>query len=224
MLNPAPINRLAYMKETTQDRLVRARKEAKLSQSAVADRVGMSQPTYSELERGLSRTSGKLVEIARVLGVDPTWLATGKGSPKAPSAEVEPGPSIKGRLPLISWVQAGEWCEAVDNFEPGDAEEWLPCPYDHSDSAFCLTVVGQSMAPDYREGEIIAVDPTVEPRHGSDVVCRTPDNKVTFKRLQITPEGTYLLALNPDWPDRMIQAPEDTHICGVVIASWMDRR
>lgn len=136
---------------------------------------------------------------------------------------VGPGPEIKGRIPLISWVQAGDWCEAIDNFAPGDAEDWLPCPFDHSDTAFCLRVVGLSMSPDYREGEIIAVDPHVNAVHGSDVVCRTPEGTVTFKRLQITPDGTYLLALNPEWPNRMIAIPGETHICGVVVGSWMRR-
>jgi SOS-response transcriptional repressor LexA len=49
------------------------------------------------------------------------------------------------------------------------------------------------------------------------------EGNVTFKRLQITPEGTYLLALDPDWPERMIKVPPNTHICGVVIGSWMRR-
>lgn len=140
------------------------------------------------------------------------------------TTNVEPGPAVKGRVPLISWVQAGDWCEAIDNFAPGDAEEWLPCPFEHSDTAFCLEVVGLSMSPDYREDEIIAIDPSVDAVHGNDVVCRTPDGNVTFKRLQITPDGTYLLALNPDWPNRMIAIPENTRICGVVIGSWMRRR
>ncbi|WP_407926933.1 S24/S26 family peptidase [Cellvibrio polysaccharolyticus] len=33
-----------------------------------------------------------------------------------------------------------------------------------------------------------------------------------------------MLALNPDHPNRKIEAPEGTHICGVVTGSWMNRR
>lgn len=159
----------------------------------------------------------------------PAFLRRGETTDVTPgpgdaAPTVAPGPAIKGRIPLISWVQAGDWCEAIDNFAPGDADEWLPCPFDHGENAFCLEVVGQSMSPDYREGEIIAVDPAVEPRHGDDIVCRTSDGRVTFKRLQITPDGTYLLALNPEWPNRMIEIPAETRTCGVVIGSWMRRR
>lgn len=140
------------------------------------------------------------------------------------SQNVTPGPAIVGRVPLISWVRAGDWCEAIDNYQPGDGEEMIPCPFEHSERAFCLLVAGQSMMPDYREGEVILVDPGVEWRHGDDVVARTPDGNVTFKRLQITHEGTHLLALNPEWSPRIIELPADSHICGVVTASWMRRR
>lgn len=56
-----------------------------------------------------------------------------------------------------------------------------------------------------------------------DVVARTPDGKVTFKRLKEDSEGRYLLALNPAWPDRVIRCPEGTLICGVVIGSFVPR-
>lgn len=53
----------------------------------------------------------------------------GKGWLDQPSdGNTEPGPDVVGRLPLISQVQAGMWSEIFDNFAPGDAEDWLPCP------------------------------------------------------------------------------------------------
>ena len=94
----------------------------------------------------------------------------------------------------------------------------------HGPNAFCLKVVGDSMFPDYREGEIILVEPRLSAQHGDDVVVRTPEGKTTFKRLQITPDGTHLLAVNKEYPNRIIEVPDDTHICGVVTASWMNRR
>lgn len=204
-----------------------------LSQALVAEMCGWSnQSAFGHYITGrLPLNLEALLAIAKALEFDPSEvsprLTVNMPSPSK-QQESEPsnigaGPEIKGRLPLISWVQAGDWCEAIDNFAPGDAEDWLPCPFDHSDTAFCLRVVGLSMSPDYREGEIIAVDPSVSAAHGSDVVCRTPEGSVTFKRLQITPDGTYLLAINPDWPNRMIAIPSETHVCGVVIGSWMKR-
>ncbi|WP_020209010.1 LexA family protein [Gilvimarinus chinensis] len=128
------------------------------------------------------------------------------------------------QVPLIAWVAAGAWCDSPDNYAPGDAEEYLDCPFPFSDHSFCLKIVGDSMTPDYREGEYILVDPAIEPKHGDDVVAREPDGRHTFKRLQDTPDGMFLLALNPDHPNRKIQIPPDTRICGVVTGSWMKRR
>lgn len=210
--------------ESTGRKITIAREAMGWNQSELARALKVTPQSVQAWESGRNTPRPKrLQEIAEKLGVSAGYLMGDDAQTQA-IANVKPGPDIKGRVPLISWVQAGDWCEAIDSFAPGDAEEWLPCPFEHSDSAFCLEVVGLSMFPDYREREIIAVDPGVDATHGSDVVCRTPGGNVTFKRLQITPDGTYLLALNPDWPDRMIVIPEGTRICGVVIGSWMRRR
>lgn len=129
-------------------------------------------------------------------------------------------------VPLISWVRAGLWCEAHEPFVSGDAEEWYPCPVRHGPNTYCLLVVGDSMdAPGgYREGEIIFVDPDIEARPGDDVIARTGEGRVTFKRLKSDPDGMYLLALNPSFPDRVIRVPRGTTVCGVIIASLVRRR
>lgn len=82
------------------------------------------------------------------------------------------------------------------------------------------------MFPDYRPGEIILVDPEVEAFHGDDVVVRTPapDSQATFKRLHDTEDGRYLYAVNPEFPNRILQIPDDTEFCGVVTGSWQKRR
>ena len=61
-----------------QTRLKIARKKAGLTQAEVAARVGITQPTYSELERGESLGSKHLPSIAKVLNVSVYWLELGK--------------------------------------------------------------------------------------------------------------------------------------------------
>lgn len=65
---------------TLANRLKTARKNAKLTQAKIAESVGIKQPTYQALEAGKVEKSAYLVDIARVLGVNPDWLATGEGS------------------------------------------------------------------------------------------------------------------------------------------------
>lgn len=135
----------------------------------------------------------------------------------------EPGPDILGRVPLISWVQAGAWSEIIDNLSPGDAEEWLPCPVSHSPNTFVLRVRGESMfnphgRPSFQDGDLIFVDPERPAEHGSLVVVRLDDAKeATFKKLVIEGEHRYLRALNPAWPEPMMQVNGNATICGVVI-------
>lgn len=170
-----------------------------------------------------------LLHTAKLFGVRQEWLGQGKGPIYLPEggnvAELMEDKFKKGRMvPVISWVQAGEWCEAIDNFQPGAADDFQLSNFGGSEYSFCLRVVGTSMWPEYAEGEIIEVDPEAEPRHNNDVVVRTPTGEVSFKRLQVDSGKTYLLALNPDWPERIIKIPEGSHICGTVIGSWRKRR
>lgn len=199
--------------------------------TALAEATGVPQPTIHRILTGETadpRTK-TLEPLARYFGVSVSDLrhkdfSSGVREAAPTYGNVEEGPRIRGMVPLISWVKAGALCEAIDNLAPGDAEEWLPCPFPHSKSSFCLRLVGNSMEPEYREGEVILVDPEVEAKHGSDVVVHTPDGKTTFKRYQQSEDGSYLLALNPAFPDRIIKVPAETRICGVVTASWMNRR
>lgn len=197
------------------------------SETELGRRAGVSQPTVNRILKGESDNPriDNVINIAKALGLDGAALLAGKIATEF-DENVIAGPAIVGRVPRLSWVQAGTLSEAIDMFEPGYAEEWLDCPFPHSKKAFCLEVRGTSMSPDYRPGELIVVEPMLEPMHDDDVVCRTPppDSQATFKRLQITEDGTFLLALNPDFPNRIITVPEDTEICGVVIGSWMKRR
>ncbi len=62
------------------ERLKQARENKQLSQQEVAERAGMSQPTYYKIESGKTKRTTYLNDLARVLGVNPEWLATGQGS------------------------------------------------------------------------------------------------------------------------------------------------
>lgn len=61
------------------DRLKYARKNANITQAEIAKNIGITQASYSEIERGLVKSSGKIVELAQILKVNPHWLATGQG-------------------------------------------------------------------------------------------------------------------------------------------------
>lgn len=61
------------------DRLQWARKNARLTQMDVVEKVKISQGTYSQLERGIVKSTTKIAQLADLFGVNPMWLSTGVG-------------------------------------------------------------------------------------------------------------------------------------------------
>lgn len=204
------------------ERLRQSRKNRGWSQLQLAEKAGVNQATISKIERGDQDQSVHTPILAATLCVDTLWLATGDGPSgqelMAVGDTVEAAPWPLGQVPLISHVQAGKWCEAVDNFHPGDAEEWVPAPAKHSRHAYALRVIGSSMEPRFKEGEIVVVDPEIAADSGRFVVAkRLGTQEVTLKQLVIEAGESYLKAMNPHWPDPIIRVTEDWTICGTVI-------
>jgi len=137
-------------------------------------------------------------------------------------SNIMPTPS-GGLIPLISFVQAGDWAECIDNFSPGDAEDWLPCPSKHSPSTFAVHVKGDSMTAQfgrsYPEGCIIFVDPEQAARAGDRVIAKLTDvNEATFKVLIEDNGMTFLKPLNPQYHTMQING--NCKVVGKVIGSY----
>ena len=137
--------------------------------------------------------------------------------------EINPNNSDNKGVPLISFVSAGLFCEAIDNFDIGHADEWYPCPIKCGHNTFALRVEGDSMismiagAKTYPPGCIIYVDPGVQVKNGSRVVARI-DNHVTFKIYREDTGERWLMPINTQY--EKIQIIAGVTICGVVIAKY----
>jgi SOS-response transcriptional repressor LexA len=198
-----------------------ARTKAKLSQAELAVKVGISQAAINKIETGATLHPRRMNDFAKHLNVTAEWLLYGVG---AELINTQNSTQNIKMIPLISWVKAGVWPEAVDNLKPDDADEHYPCPEKHSKNTFALTIMGESMFPDFIPGEIIYVDPEVEAQSGSCVVIRqNGDTETTFKQLMLDGSKKYLKALNPNWPNPIIEMLPDAVICGVVIGSYRKR-
>ena len=67
--------------------------------------------------------------------------------------------------------------------------------------AFALMVLGQSMAPEFNEGEIIIIEPEGLARDGSFVLAFVQE-EWTFRQLRGAADGWHLHALNPAFADQ----------------------
>ena len=172
--------------------------------SAAGSPRGIGDDLTARLEKAMGKPDGWMDEFHA-------------GDPPGPG-NAELGPGTHGLRPLISWVQAGAWTEIAGSFCAEDAEVYLPCPVRCSAGTFVLRVRGESMEPRFRDGDLIFVDPAASPDHGRFVVVRGEDsNEATFKQLIIEGKRKYLKALNPDWPERIVQSDSSAIICGVVV-------
>jgi SOS-response transcriptional repressor LexA len=139
---------------------------------------------------------------------------------------VSPARDLQREVPLISWVQAGEWRNLVDNFQPGDAERWVATYAKVSKHAFALRIIGDSMtnpsgAPSFPDGTIIIVDPERAAQPGKFVVVRqNSDTECTFKQLVRDSGKHYLKPLNPRYP--LLEMLPDAVISGVLVQAVMD--
>ena len=195
---------------------------AKLARAAGTNSSYLSQvrnqlPTKKGTPRSIG--DGLAEKLEKAMNKDQGWMDTPHGDgARQEEHNAHGGPDLRSLHPLISWVQAGNWYEISESFVPAYGAELLPCPVSCSPESFVLRVRGSSMEPKFHEGDLIFVDPNVSPDHGKYVVVRLDEsNEATFKQLIIEEGKQYLKALNPDWPNRIIEVDEEATICGVIV-------
>jgi len=183
-----------------------------LNQTDLANRSGVSQPAINRIlkERSKAKKPRRetLEKIGGVLGVTPEQL-TGQDPISVRLFD-------KGAVPIGRWETLTN-TPHMGEISPGRA---LICPIPHSDMSFALPVIGEAMVGDdgYREGDLIFIDPFVKPAHGRDVVAVSPKAGLLRRYIE-TPEGQFLKALNPSWPNPILPLTSDIIVMGTVIFS-----
>ena len=205
---------------TFAERIKSARKQAGLTQKSLAECVNISQTAIHKLEAGNSSSSRRTVDIALACGVDPVWLHTGKGNMDASGLRAEKTIPT-GAIPLISWPEAKESCnQEGDSLVPvlENILFWIPVAAKYGDRIFSLRVSDDSMEPEFAEGDVIVVDPTLEAEHNGYVVALMDSGMPTFKQLIIMGNKMYLKPLNQRYP--LLEIQGELLICGVVVSKY----
>ncbi|MFI7799680.1 putative HTH-type transcriptional regulator [Pseudomonas sp. DD1] len=211
---------------TLAERLKEARKHAKLTQAKLATVSGVEQPLISQLETGKNLQSAHLPKFAHICGVSAIWLSDDIGPMvidlKKEESNVSPAAQNPQsfRYPVISWVSAGSWAEAVEPYPAGVSDRYEYSEYNSKGPAFWLEVKGDSMTSpvgtSIAQGSLILVDTEVEATPGKLVVAKLPDsNEATFKKLVSDGGRLYLKPLNPGYPTEVFD--ENCRIVGVVV-------
>lgn len=172
-------------------RLAWAMKQAEVDQSTLARLVGIAQPSINHL-LGEGKGSKHTPQIARILGVNAEWLATGRGAPDDrpvvdASRTLKPVREQLVKAPLISWVKATSFTDIYDPYEPGDAEGEVEVPYG-KDTLIALTVKGGSMNRVAPEGSVIIIDYSDKTLVSGKYYVVKHDGQATFKRYRANPD------------------------------------
>jgi SOS-response transcriptional repressor LexA len=191
------------MKEMN-ERLAELRAAAKLTQNTVAKTVGVSRAAVTQWENGLTKPKGEYIHaLAKLYGCTTGYILHGEDSGVV---NVIPAPIGLRQIPIISYVQAGCWTESCDCRAMDGSIDTITTDLDLGSMAFALEVRGDSMAPEILEGDVVVIDPDVDPLPGDIVAAKNGSHEATLK--QYRPRGTNeqgqeyfeLVPLNPVYP------------------------
>lgn len=179
-----------------------ARKKAGWSQQDLAGRVGVSQVAIMKIERGETTKSKHFPKIAQILEIDLALLDPSLNTSSSSTVLKKTGMSrdqalvrleqeqIVGKhdLPVFSMAQGGPGAPVLSN-QPFRAIA-RPHNLQGIEAAFGVLIVGNSMFPEYREGDIAYVDPHVPPRIGDACLFQSEEHgtvKAAIKYLDKSP-------------------------------------
>lgn len=207
------------------ERIARAIALSGKKKGEIAALCGVANSAVTQWISGESKSlrPENLYALAKATGFRAEWLAIGEGAEveHADSNVAATGQPVESfRYPVISWVSAGSWAEAVQPYPDGFSDTYEFSEYDSKGPAFWLKVKGDSMtAPggqSITEGTLILVDTEAEAMPGKLVVAKLPDsNEATFKKLVSDGGKLYLKPLNSAYPTEAFG--EDCRIVGVVV-------
>ena len=202
---------------------------------------------WSAIDELARRNSLSVSGLAKAAGLDPTSFnkskrVTAEGRPRWPSTESlarvldatgasldeffllvdVQGDAARARaVPLIGFAQAGTGGYFDDaGFPVGGGWDEVSLPGVKDENAYALEVAGDSMAPVYRNGDVVVVSPAAQIRKGDRVVVKTVAGEVMAKVLARRSEKRVeLQSLNPAFEPRVLKPEEILWMARIIWAS-----
>lgn len=174
------------------NRIKELRNTLGIKQTSLCLKLGVSQATLSAWESGKYEPGiDQLIKMSKTFGVSVDYLLGITGDNFQIANLPKPGRSINvlGRIP------AGKPIEAIENIVgsveldermSNDGHEYL-----------ALLVTGDSMYPDFRDGDTVIVKKQSTADTGKNVVAFINGSDATIKKLMIAENGITLRAINP---------------------------
>ncbi|QIW57866.1 helix-turn-helix domain-containing protein [Lactococcus raffinolactis] len=228
---------------TFAERLKEARKSAKLSQDALAKKIGRTKSTISRWESGERNPKMfEMVELENALGISAETLMYGTSEIKTTtlseinrvSSELHPHRQEK----VLDFAQAELTDQNKENtikLFPYNVQEKLSAGtgYDYDgngsydvaysdkeiDYDFASWVFGDSMLPDYPNGDVALIKVCPFDYDG-DVYAVDWDGQSYIKKVYKESDGLRLVSTNEKYADKFAAFSEEPRIIGKVVGSF----
>lgn len=205
------------------ERLSAIRKEFRMTQGELAEKLGISQNALSQYENGQRKLPDETKQaLADLLHINIDWLVTGRGSMETSpeSAQAETGEEIVYLDILDVKASAGY---GIENYEPG-VKGRMPFvasalkPHDHK-SVKIFEVSGDSMEPTLMNGDLVMF--AQGDTSGNGIFLLNRNGELFVKRLRQYP-GVHRITVisdNPRYPTEEVDmTKENVCIIGKVIS------
>lgn len=218
------------MVETIGKRIKEQRKSLKLTQLDVARKMnGVSHAAISQWENDITKPNAEnLLDLSIILQCDFSWLL--RGNPKK-NNEISSIPFFllnENRLPIYPWkfldrLKASNITQPIDS-----TVEYIMTDSKISKNAFGLKINDDSNSPEFQIGDIVIIDPDVEPEAGEFVVVKYGENFI-FRKFKLdinaspTARNFVLIPLNDDY-SILYSASVKLDIIGTMVEHRIYRR
>lgn len=194
---------------TMGERIKMLREQRGITQSELAEICKVSDKAISTWENG--RNIPRMGAIQR--------MADYFGIPKSAIIENIAPPVNAIRIPVLGNIPAGIPLSAVEDIEGW--EELSPDMLRGGKEYFALAIKGDSMMPEYRDGDVLILRKQDSCETGDDCAVMVNGDDATFKRVRRSKKGITLQPLNPTY-DPMFFSNEEimslpVRIIGVVV-------
>lgn len=199
------------------NRFKECREKRGYSQQQLCIMLGLKGSSVSNWESGKTKPNrNNLQRLARLYGVSMDYLLGEEEKDKTTES------SNALRVPVLGSIPAGVPIEAIE-----DILDWEEVPADWGRGGkeyFALKVDGNSMLPEYRDGDVVIFHKQETCESGQDCAVMVNGDDATFKRVKITDRGVMLQALNPDYESYAYTSKEWEEINGRILGVVVEMR